>query len=73
MRAVGLQGDPNDVAGSGARVHGEERVTNEIAVCDVRPGDVVEPSPSRHDQRVSALSAMSTNEVGTAMRVVEPR
>jgi hypothetical protein len=31
MRAVGLQGDPNDVAGRGARVHDEERVTNDVS------------------------------------------
>jgi hypothetical protein len=65
MRVVGLQGDPNDVAGSGARVHEQERVTNDVAVCDARLGDVVEASPSRHDQRVSAPRPTSTNEIRT--------
>jgi hypothetical protein len=69
MRAVGLQGDPNDVAGSGARLRDEERVTNDLAVRDARLGDLEASTPSRHDQRVSAPSATSTktstNEIRT--------
>jgi hypothetical protein len=41
MRAVGLQGDPDDVAGSGAGGHDEERVTNGGTVGHACLGDVV--------------------------------
>jgi hypothetical protein len=65
MRAVGLQGDPDDVAGSGAGLHDEERVTNGGTVGHGCLGDVVEASPSRHDLRVSAPRPTSTNEIRT--------
>jgi hypothetical protein len=73
MGTVGLQGIPSDVAGSGARVHDEERVTNDGAFAmDVsetswnlrRPATTSGyPFRARRRRTISAR----------AMAVVEPR
>jgi hypothetical protein len=73
MRAVGVQGDPSDVAGSGALVHDEERVTNDRAFAM----DVSETS--RNLRRPATTSgylfrARRRRTISArAMAVVEPR
>jgi hypothetical protein len=73
MRTVGVQDDPSDVAGSGARVHDEERVTNDGAFAMDVSETSWKPSPSRHHQQISVPSADRRTISAVAMAVVEPR